>query len=276
MGRQSMAFQLNPDKVITLKENSEHDTRISSDFSQTCKITGICSLPSGQIVIADQLTKRVKLLDQQYNVVSHCTVSGSLWDICHITCNEVAVTVRDDQTSSVQFISVSNWKLVNKRKFPLQHDVLGISHHQGVLYVSSRTALYHYRLNGTLVKKIYEDVSGADTVWKCVLSSIADRIYIINSDHHRLLTLSPNRTLLFTFIDPQLQYPWCDHVTTAGGVLVCGLTSQTIIQVDREGRRKLDTLATETDVESYPISVCYNINKNITIVGMFNISEILV
>ncbi|KAH3782326.1 hypothetical protein DPMN_160240 [Dreissena polymorpha] len=66
-------------------------------------------------------------------------------------------------------------------------------------------------------------------------------------DHHRLLTLSPNRTLLFTFIDPQLQYPWCDHVTTAGGVLVCGLTSQTIIQVDREGRRKLDTLATETD-----------------------------
>ncbi|XP_052221472.1 tripartite motif-containing protein 45-like [Dreissena polymorpha] len=276
-GSQSLAFKLNPDKVITWKGKSEHVVLISSDSSQTCKITGICSLPSGQIVIADQENKRVKLLDKQYNVVSHCTLSGFLWDICHIKCNEVAVSVQDGQTSSVQFISVCNGQLVNNRKFQLQHNILGIAHHQGALYITSRTALYHYTLTGQLVKKIYEDTSGgSNTVWKCAVSPTGDRIYVINNTHGKLLTLSSDGTLLSSFTDTKLNFPWCVCVTPAGQVLVSWYSSNTITQMDREGRRKLATLATETHVEGCPLSVSYNINRNVIIVGMNWNTKILV
>ncbi|KAH3842485.1 uncharacterized protein LOC127876453 [Dreissena polymorpha] len=275
-GSQSLALKLNQDKVITWKGKSKHVVLILTDSSQTCKITGICSLPSGQIVIADQENKRVKLLDQQYNVVSHCNLSGFLRDICHITCNDMAVTAEEGQTSSVQFISVCKGQLVNNRKFQLQHDIAGIVHHQGALYITSRTALYHYTLTGRLVKKIYEDLSGGDTVWKCAMSPMGDRIYVINSDHHKLLTLSPDGTLISTFTDPELVHPWGVHVTPVGQVVVCGFTSYSLIQMDREGRRKIATVATKKDVMDFPMSVCYNINRNTIIVGMLKNTKILV
>ncbi|KAH3702536.1 tripartite motif-containing protein 45-like [Dreissena polymorpha] len=268
--------KLNPDKVITLKGKSEHDVHIPSDLSQTCQITGICILPSGQIVVADEYNTRVKLLDQQYNVVSHCNVSGSPSEICHITCNDVAVGVIESQTISVQFISVCKGQLVNNRKFQLQHGILGIAHHQGALYITSRTALYHYTLTGTLVKKIYEDISGGDTVWKCAVSPAGDRIYVINYSHNKLLTLSTDGTLISTYTDPQLTYPWCVCVTPAGQVLVSCFLSKTIIQVDTKGRRKLATLANKTDLASGSISICYDINRNTILVGIINNTKILV
>ncbi|XP_052237117.1 uncharacterized protein LOC127848606 [Dreissena polymorpha] len=272
-GRQSLALKLNPDKVITLKGKSEHDVHLPIDLSKTCQITGICSLPSGQIVIADENNDRVKLLDQHHKVVSHCNVSGILSEICHITCNDVAVGVVG-RPSSVQFISVCEGQLVNNRKFQVQHGIVGIAHHQGALYVTSGTALYHYTLTGRLVKKIYEDVS----VSKCAVSPTGDRIYVTTHNQNKVLTLSTDGTLISTYtaLFKQLQDPWCVCVTPEGQVLVGWFLSDTIIQLDREGRRQLATLANKNDNVNIPISVCYNINRNTIIVGMYNRTKILV
>ncbi|KAH3846385.1 hypothetical protein DPMN_088686 [Dreissena polymorpha] len=75
-------------------------------------------------------------------------------DICQITPSEMAVTL---DGSGVQFMSVSNGQLVNGRKLQLPYSAFGIVHHQGALYITSNTALYHYTLNGTLVQKLYEE-----------------------------------------------------------------------------------------------------------------------
>ncbi|KAH3796852.1 hypothetical protein DPMN_150427 [Dreissena polymorpha] len=96
------------------------------------------------------------LLNAQYNIVSDCHVSGCARNICQITCSEVAVIIGSD----VQFISVRNGQLITGRKFQLPHG--GIAHHHGKLHITSGSALYHYTLTGTLVKKLYEDTGGCD------------------------------------------------------------------------------------------------------------------
>ncbi|KAH3749512.1 hypothetical protein DPMN_184010 [Dreissena polymorpha] len=151
-----LTLKMNPNQVLTVKRKSEYNVKIPSDTSWTCNIKGICSLPSGHFILADQYNMKVKLLDQHYNVSGHCGVDGPPCDVYQITSSEVAVTLTDN---SVQFISISNGQLVDGRQLKLPHIVLGIAHHQGALYITSGVALYHYTLTGALVKKLYVDIS---------------------------------------------------------------------------------------------------------------------
>ncbi|KAH3879356.1 hypothetical protein DPMN_003258 [Dreissena polymorpha] len=77
-------------------------------------------------------------------------------------------------------------------------------------------------------------------VYKCAVSPTGDRLYIINRYQHKLLTLARDGTLLATYTDYALRWP-------RGQVLVCGLWSNTVLQMGREGESKLATLATRED-----------------------------
>ncbi|KAH3710582.1 uncharacterized protein LOC127858404 [Dreissena polymorpha] len=253
-----------PDQEMTVTKKCQYNVNISKDTSQSCLIRGICSLPSGAVVIADY-NKRVKLLDKHCNVSSHCDVSGSPLDICQITSSEVAVTLGH---GGVQFVSVTNGQLVNGNKLQLPHVAVGIAHHRGKLYITSGTALFHYTLTGTLVKKLYENTEAGTTVYKCAVSPAGDKIYVTNYNQHKVLTLATDGSLISTFTDPELQGPWGVHVTPSGQVLVCGYASHTVVRVNREGRKKLSTLATQKDGLNNPMSVCYNIITNLIIVDV--------
>ncbi|KAH3883670.1 hypothetical protein DPMN_007630 [Dreissena polymorpha] len=143
-------------KVFKVQRKSVHNVRIPSD-SNSCYITGICALPDGQVLVADRDNKRVKLLSQQYKVVSHWDVNAEPQDICQITPSEVAVlAVNISNIHGVQFITVNQGKLVPGRKFQLQHECRFIAHHQGDLFVTSVRELYKYTLNGKLICRLYE------------------------------------------------------------------------------------------------------------------------
>ncbi|KAH3749329.1 hypothetical protein DPMN_183825 [Dreissena polymorpha] len=90
------------------------------------------------------------------------------------------------------------------------------------------------------------------------MSPTGDKLYISNYSDDKLLTLARDGSVLATFTDPALQCPLGIHVTPAGQVLVSGWGSNTILQVDSEGKRKLATLATHEDGVESPRSVCYN------------------
>lgn len=113
-------------------------------------------------------------------------------------------------------------------------------------------------------------------VWKCAVSPTGDKLYITNKTQHKLITLARDGSVLATFTDPALQEPFDVHVTPAGQVLVCGYQSDTVIQVDSEGRRKLATLTTNKDGVVNPQSVCYNTHTASIIVGLYQNSSILV
>ncbi|KAH3693457.1 hypothetical protein DPMN_080889 [Dreissena polymorpha] len=145
-------------KAFNVQRKSVHNVRISS-YSDECDITGICALPDGQVLVADLSNKRVKLLSQQYQVVSHWDVNAHPQAICLITPSEVAVAGNTSTIGEVQFITVNQGKLVPGRKFQLQHECRGIGHHQGDLFVTSGKELYKYSLNGKLICRLYQDRS---------------------------------------------------------------------------------------------------------------------
>ncbi|KAH3692920.1 hypothetical protein DPMN_193256 [Dreissena polymorpha] len=262
------------DEVFTIQGKSTHNVRMSSD-SKTCWITAMLVLPDGQFLVADWGNHKVKLLNQQYQVVSHCGVSAQ--SICQITPSEVAVTVDDwINTHEVQFITFNQSQLVTGRHFQLQHDCYGIAHHQGDLFICSGNAMFKYSLSGELICKLYEDASGFVTVWGFAMSHTGDKLYITSPSHHKLYTVARDGTLLAVFTDPELQYPQNVYVTPAGQVLVCGMLSHTIVQMDSEGKRKLATLVSVRDGVGRPCSVCYSSTTSSIIVGLLGDDNIMV
>ncbi|KAH3784350.1 uncharacterized protein LOC127841687 [Dreissena polymorpha] len=264
--QQALTLLGNSGKVFKVQGKSEHNVRITSD-SNTCWIPAICALPDGQVLVADYNNNKVKLLNQQYQVVSHWDVNARSFDICLITPREVAVAVSNGIIHAVQFITVNQGKLVSGRKFQLQHECRGIGHHQGDLFVTSGQELYKYTLSGKLICRLYEDRSLKYTVYKCAVSPTGDKLYITSRDQNKLLTLARDGTLLATFTDPALEWPRGLHVTPAGQVLVCGHWPHTVLQVGWEGESKLATLATREDGVWGPRSVCYSSTTSSIIVG---------
>ncbi|KAH3896615.1 hypothetical protein DPMN_020793 [Dreissena polymorpha] len=263
-------------KVFNVQSITKHNVSIPSD-KDVCYINGICVLPDGQVLVVDWNNQNVKLLNQQYQVVSHWDVNARPLDICLITPSEVAVAVNTSNIHEVQFITVNQGKLVSGRKFQLQHECRGIGHHQGDLFVTSGQELYKYSLNGKLICRLYQDRSAIWTVDKCAVSPTGDRLYIISYGlQNKLLTLARDGTLLATYTDPALEYARGLHVTPTGQVLVCGRWPDTVLQVGWEGQSKLANLATQKDGVWNPRSVCYSSTTSSIIVGQGGRDTILV
>ncbi|XP_052780008.1 uncharacterized protein LOC128217135 [Mya arenaria] len=248
--------------VFSVAEYKEYNVKMSDD-KYRCDIRGVCELPSGEFVIVDYDNCKVKLLDKEYRVLDHCDVPGKPWDVCHIDGNEVAVCVE----SELYFINATKGKLVTTRKLSFTHVCYAAAHHGGKLYISSCTALYVYTMSGQKVKMLYEDTSGEFTVQKCAISNDGKTIYIINSSKHQLITLDNNGNKLALLTDPDMRYPTGVHVTPAGHVFVCCYDSDTVLQVDKDGEKKLATLAREENGLYSPYDLLFSSSTSSLIVG---------
>ncbi|KAH3896626.1 hypothetical protein DPMN_020804 [Dreissena polymorpha] len=145
-------------KVFNVQSNTRHNVRIPSDTC-TCYIGAICVFPDGHVLVGDCGNDKVKLLNHQYQVVSHWACYPK--DMCLITPSEVAVAVKYNNTYWVQFIKVTQSQLTPVRKFELQHHFRGIAHHRGDLFICSGNALYMYSLSGKQVCRLFGDVDSS-------------------------------------------------------------------------------------------------------------------
>ncbi|KAH3718300.1 hypothetical protein DPMN_061103 [Dreissena polymorpha] len=102
----------------------------------------------------------------------------------------------------------------------------------------------------------------------CAISPKGDKIFVSNLSDNKVLTLARDGTMLHTFADVYLIGPCNLHVNELGRVLVCGSRSNTIVQLDREGKKKLATLDTRSDGLEGPCSVFYNRSTASFIVGL--------
>ncbi|XP_052223781.1 uncharacterized protein LOC127839440 isoform X1 [Dreissena polymorpha] len=263
-------------QVLTVQGKSDYVVSIPSDLRKCFFIYAICVLSDDHILITDNNNKRVKQLNHQYKVVGHCDLTTYPTDMCCITPSEIAIIGNDYRTHDVQFVSVNGGRLVMGTKIQFQHICIGVAHDLQHLYLTSGTALYKYSMTGDLLNKLYEDTSGDYTVWKCAANPSGDKIFVTNWSHNKVLTLAIDGAVLHTFTDTDLVCPFGIHVTDQGQVLVCGQSSNTILQLDGEGKKKLATLLTERDGLNAPHSVCCNRSTASIIVGQYIGNQILV
>ncbi|XP_052768015.1 uncharacterized protein LOC128208493 [Mya arenaria] len=272
----SMPKRADGDHVYKTQSSSCYDVKIKKDVSK-CHIVGICELPSGEVVIADHYNRRVKLLNNQYKVTDHCDLPSYPQDLCRTERYDIYVAVDSWGTlHEVHSLSVTRGKLQAVRKFTTNHLCLSIAIHQGQLYVNDNNSLYQYTMDGELVKEIYKSSSPDRTICKCTVSPDGERIYVTNYAKQEFITLDKGGQVLSTLEDPELLWPWGLCVCPSGNVFVCGKASNTVLQVDRKGRKKLATVASKADGLCSPSSVCFSEHNSSLIVGNLNQDQIIV
>ncbi|KAH3797707.1 hypothetical protein DPMN_151294 [Dreissena polymorpha] len=153
------------------------DVRMSS--KKESFITDIIVLDETQILLADNLNKKVKLL-RNLEAVIDCSIPSSPWAMCQVTPKMVAVAV--DQ--GVQWITVNyveskvipvavDWGVKwidvtyampeKDQTVPLNHTCRGIALHMDDMYISSGIALFKYRLVAENGERLYKDKTGPET-----------------------------------------------------------------------------------------------------------------
>ncbi|XP_052817011.1 uncharacterized protein LOC128243338 [Mya arenaria] len=260
-----------PERVITVAKSlnsvyvykglgsKKFSVRIKKD-KKTCSIEGICELPSGDLVIADSKNKRVKLLDMTYKVTAHLDLPVPPLHLCNLTGSEIAVVIDDDKMHAICILTVTRGQFQVSRKFTTDHQCKSIAYHQGQLYICSYSALYQYTMDGRLVKVLKKDI-GINT---CAVSPDGQIIYIAEFDTNPLITLDKNGQVFTKLKDPELKYACGVCVSPSGHVFVCVVETESVVQVDREGRQKLATVADGLD---FPQSVWFSECNSCLIVG---------
>ncbi|XP_052777158.1 uncharacterized protein LOC128214629 [Mya arenaria] len=256
----SKAKKLDGDYVYKGQGSKKYSIRIKNDKG-ICNIKGICELPSGDLVIADSKNWRLKLLDMKCKVTAHLDLPATTLHLCHTTGSEVAVVT--DKTHAIYIITVTRGQLQLSRKLSTEDECNSIAHHQGQLYICSGYALYQCTMDGRMVKVIAEDMR----VWWCALSPDGERIYITTFIDNQLITLDKNGQVLSNLEVPELENPSGVCVSPSGHVFVCGYCSNNVVQVDREGRQKLATVARKADGIDRPTSVWFSEHTSSLFVG---------
>ena len=100
-----------------------------------------------------------------------------------------------------------------------------------------------------------------------------------NRDRKQLVTPSRDGTVISTLTDSALDTHRILaglYVTDSGQVLLCGHSTGTIIQVDRDGRQRLAEVVTKNNGVVDPLSVYYSKHTGSIIVGMYDNNDIKV
>ncbi|XP_052778418.1 uncharacterized protein LOC128215845 [Mya arenaria] len=197
---QTLGKIFNQNDKIKVRNLRQYNVKIKED-KKLCCITGICELPEGKILITDHNNCKVKLLDSQFHMKDTCHPPSGPRTICHIDGNKAAVPIGN---KGVCIITVAGYTLSISQKLEIPHYCLGISHHNGTLYVGSETEIYQYTMSGQLVKKIpvFEDNSAETTVDRFTVSRDGSKIYIPASYQCKLITIDTRGNIL-----SMLHYP---------------------------------------------------------------------
>lgn len=261
------------DHIYTIEKKQAYNLRTVED-DESCVITGVCQLPDGNIAVTDWPNSKVKLLNSStFSVLAQLNMPPNPCDICHTTGLQLAVALYEMsdgkfKRNEIHIVRAQNGGLSRERTIKLSHGCAGINYQAGKLYVSFRDALYTYNMSGQNLQKLYEDRSSDAFVFRFCMSDDGNRIYMTSMIKEILLTLDNTGRQLSSLNHPDLKNPTGICMADNGTVFVCGFQTNSILQVDASGKKKMATVASETDGVNDPKSLYYNRQKQQLLVGL--------
>jgi hypothetical protein len=134
----------------SVDEERKIKIRIKDD-RKLCYISGICILPSGEILLADDTNKKLKKLDKMYNVKCVCVLPDKPIDVCYVGDNVAVVPLR----WKLHFVDTKrSMKLI--RSIDTDHSCSGLACHGDQMYVRDcYSSVYSYSKYGIKQQLIY-------------------------------------------------------------------------------------------------------------------------
>ncbi|XP_045172373.2 uncharacterized protein LOC123534268 [Mercenaria mercenaria] len=245
-------------KQYKLKSKREIHVRMQNDVKR-CHISDTCQLHDGTVILTDYNNQKVKWLDMEYKVKSHCDLNACPTGICCTAHNEVAVKT---DKNKVQFISVDN-SLSILRDISIEGGAYwGMAYTAGDLWVSTGSGVNVYNRSGTLLNSISNNVNG-QKVFKSLSQHIAvSRENVIVTDNSDgAVCLGRDGTVKSELRDRRLNYTKGVCVSSDGNVFLSGLSSHNIVMFSGDGKCQGELLNQETGL-TMPSSLYYDNKRN--------------
>ncbi|XP_053381775.1 uncharacterized protein LOC123541541 [Mercenaria mercenaria] len=234
---------------------------------QACVIYGCCMLPTGEILLADWNNRRLKKLNDRYQVISVRDLPGFPCDVCYWGNNTAVLAM----VNKMQFVDVRGGMSLTRR-VKISQDCRGLACHGDQLYVVGGSSVYKYSTS-SLPSLLYTDHSGRVSFRHIAVSNYGNYIYITDTTS-QIHIIDNEGNHLYTCTDPELHGAWGVCVDGEDHVLTCNRVSKKVLQISSGSFQKLGIIADRTNVSNAEV-LCFN-RSNATLVTAGVSDEIVV
>ncbi|WAR08930.1 hypothetical protein MAR_018888 [Mya arenaria] len=206
----------------------------------------LLNLPNGFTIVSDWNNKRLKIIDTNYNLRSHCDTP--------------------EQT-----------KMKLDRKFKIDEYCRGMAYKDNKLFVTCgggegeiNGQLRVYSLHGALVRVFEEDVQSKPFFAQpkdVIVNDEGTRFHVLDLKRG-VVTLSNDGRLVSVFRDPGLQTPLGICMDGKGNLFASGSDSNNVLQFNVEGK-KLSEVLKESDGLTKPLAICCHEGVNPRLIVTF-------
>ncbi|XP_053382765.1 uncharacterized protein LOC123540354 isoform X2 [Mercenaria mercenaria] len=248
--------------VWSIKDKHKSKIWVKGD-GNGCIIVGCCLLPFGEILLADYTNKRLKKLDSRYKVISVFNMAVYPSDVCYIGDN-VAVVAAFDQ---LKFVDIRGG-MTFTRSVDTDDGCDGLAYGNNQLYVVGGRSVHIYSKDGIRQRILYTHRSYLYSS-KIALNDDGSLIYISNLNGG-LVTIDSSGNHLYTFTDSELGRAGGVCVDGEGHVIVPDFSSDKILQLSSDGKKKLGIISHGSDYIYGTRTLCFDKQNAVLVVAGYD------
>ncbi|XP_033751649.1 uncharacterized protein LOC117335632 [Pecten maximus] len=216
------------------KEVGKLCIKTASD-QKRCQVTGLLYLSNGHIILADGGNNKVKLFQENGELLDELPLQGQPWDLCMVAKNTVAVTMQSKQLISKIRMKSSKLKLYRNADIKTGKPCHGITYTDGqyVLTAALASEIYCLTKDDLALHKLtsYPYYLANDSISNDVIGSV----YTSTVDDTAVFRLSPDGVITEITKVGLLKGGNGVDVDGEGNVYVCGRISNNVVQISRDG-----------------------------------------
>ncbi|XP_060589582.1 uncharacterized protein LOC132744818 [Ruditapes philippinarum] len=228
----------------SVEEKREINIRTNDDI-EGCFITGSCIIPSGEILLADYNNKKLKKLDNMYNVRCVCDLSHIPYDVCYVRDNVAVVSL---SWKKLQFVDTTH-SMTLLKSIDTDHECLGLVCHGDQMYVRDcYGSVYSYSTDGIKQQMIYLISRNESFLFNYYIFNNTSPITVSNDGSklylpglNELVTIDNNGNHLFTLNNEDINFKCGVCVDDEGFVYVNDM-NWNIIKISEDGRTILQVI----------------------------------
>lgn len=232
-----------PQELCAVKVDT-FGARMHNDKSP-CDVTGSTTMADGRLVLVDYNNKKLKVLDQDFKLISDFRTDGAAFDVVAIGPNQVAVTIPKEK--KIHFLSLQDG-MKTVESIHTRLECWGIDLFEDKLVTvtnSDEHMILFLNRKGTEITSCSLGSQDANMKWPisvCVGSK--DRIFVCcqgDGDTKdvtgALVVVDCAGQVRSMNMDPGLRKPTSCTKDEDGNLYVCGLSSANVFQVQKSGNK---------------------------------------
>ena len=242
--KDSVSYKGTSTKVVLgmkVQSSSQPNERLGDDNRKPW-ITGCCFMPSGDLVLCDYQTSKLKLLDRTFKVKDSLSLNDKPWSLSAIDNSNVIVTIPD--TKQLQYIQLVPHMKAG-RVIKLDKKCFGVAVVGNEIYVSCHNELGEGEvrvldLSGNLKRQFGVNKDGSyqfKRPYCLTISTTGKKIFVSDCEKSIISCMTPDGNIIYQYKDGDLRYPEALFVDAGDNIFVCGHDSHNVQVITADGRK---------------------------------------